>query len=1270
MDFYKIRTKKLTSNNRQADYVVYPDFTYANVKDLICKGGAVYAFWNENQWNVNVDDLIITIDNRIREKIKEIKKKNEDKIIVGRFINDNETKLMADLVAYAKLRKQSEIAFNSRIIFADETPKREDYSTNQLSFTPKKGNTEAFDELMKVLYRDEELEKIMWFMGALLTNSMPKIQKFMYLYGGKGAGKGTVIKIFKMLFDGYYSTIDLRLLTGTSEFATSQIKEVPLLIDDDTDMSKIQNDTNLLKLTAHEPISVNVKYKSAYDVIFNGLVITASNQRYQVRNIDSGITRRAVVVAPTSYTHPGETYNNLMARVAYELPMIAEKAMRLFKKRGMHFYDDYMDVEMAEATDYMFSFVRENAVALGDVVTLQKAAELFKIYLDDLGYETKGYKRRVKNELMRYYRNFYPQTKIDGVNVKNVFKGFKKDMVFPEEVEVVPDEPDLVVLDADISTFDIIAKTYPAQLTTAKETPKVKWDECTTTLSDIDTSKLHFVQLPMNHIVIDFDLKGENGEKNLERNLRASMKFPKTYMELSKSGKGVHLHYIYDGDVNALASLVEEDVEIKVFTGKQALRRKLTKHNDAPISHITTGLPNKKKKEGVSMYQDVEMIVWDEKKIRTSIIGNIEKRYHAATKPSIDFIAHILEEAEKNGVQYDVRDLRQDVYIFANKSSNNADYCRKAVAKMNFSTIQEVEEIKEVNKGTVVVPNEDIHFYDVEIFPNLFVVVWKQFGDHPKTTWYNPTSEQIEWLLQKPLIGFFNRKYDNHIMYGGLLGNSVLELYNQSQKIINGSNRDAGMYSNAYELSYADIYEYASKKQSLKKWEIELGIHHDELELAWDQPVPEELWPRVGEYCGNDVDATEATFMATYQDYQARLILAELSGLKVNATTTQHAAAFLFGDDPRPQDKFIYTDLSEMFPGYTYSFGKSEYRGEDPSEGGYVYSEPGVYEDVALLDVESEHPTSLIEMDYFGPYTQRYLDLKTTRLHIKHKDYDAARKMFNGILVPYLKDEESAEALSYALKIIINIVYGMTSAKFDNKFKHKDNVDNIVAKRGALFMIDLKHMVQEAGFTVAHIKTDSIKIPNATKEIIAKVFEFGKKYGYTFEHEATYSRIALVNNAVYIAEYGWAAKESKIGKWEAVGAQYADPIVYKKLFTGETIVEEDYAITKSATAPIYLGDTFVGKVAQVYASHTGEEMFRVAEDKKSYVAGTKNFKWRLMSDYKGKEDIDMKYYDGLVKKALENIDKVGLLGKVVDEIPQEFVDNFVKELVDGDELPF
>ena len=355
------------------------------------------------------------------------------------------------------------------------------------------------------------------------------------------------------------------------------------------------------------------------------------------------------------------------------------------------------------------------------------------------------------------------------------------------------------------------------------------------------------------------------------------------------------------------------------------------------------------------------------------------------------------------------------------------------------------------------------------------------------------------------------------------------------------------------------------------------------------------------------------------------------------------------------------------FPSYEYSFGKSTYRGENPSEGGYVYAEPGIYEDVALLDVASLHPNSLIQMNYFGQYTQNYKDLLDARLAIKHGKFDEARQMLGGKLAPFLEDESQAGDLSYALKIALNVVYGMTSAKYDNPFKDPRNVDNIVAKRGALFMIDLKHMVQEAGFTVAHIKTDSIKIPNATPEIIEKVMEFGKKYGYTFEHEATYSKFCLVNEAVYIAKVGWAPKASKIGTWTATGAQFQQPYVFKSLFTKEKVGLQDMSETKTVTTSMYLdfneglGEEehnyqFVGKAGRftpVLPGEGGGTLLREKDGKYYAVGGTKGYRWMeteiLEKDPHGKRKINHDYHSHLADEAIKTISKFGDFNSFVND---------------------
>ena len=85
--------------------------------------------------------------------------------------------------------------------------------------------------------------------------------------------------------------------------------------------------------------------------------------------------------------------------------------------------------------------------------------------------------------------------------------------------------------------------------------------------------------------------------------------------------------------------------------------------------------------------------------------------------------------------------------------------------------------------------------------------------------------------------------------------------------------------------------------------------------------------------------------------------------------------------------------------------------------------------------------------------------------------------------------------------------------------------------------------------------------------------DYGEKYGYTFEHEDTYDRMCLVNNAVYIAKYKTPHIDKKTGKeiwWTATGTQFQIPYVFKKLFSHEEITFEDMCETKSVTSALYL----------------------------------------------------------------------------------------------------
>lgn len=250
----------------------------------------------------------------------------------------------------------------------------------------------------------------------------------------------------------------------------------------------------------------------------------------------------------------------------------------------------------------------------------------------------------------------------------------------------------------------------------------------------------------------------------------------------------------------------------------------------------------------------------------------------------------------------------------------------------------------------------------------------------------------------------------------------------------------------------------------------------------------------------------------------------------------------------------------------------------------------------------------------------------------------------------------------------MNSAYGLTSAAFENAMRDKRNVNNIVALRGALFMKTLQDEVEARGFTVAHIKTDSIKIPNATPEIIQFCKDFAKKYDYVFEHEATYEKMCLVNNAVYVAKYDWAEKKKLIGKWTAVGAQFAEPYLFKTLFSKEPIVFEDYQQTKSVTNPAIMYLDFneslpegehnykhVGKVGSfvpVMPNTGGGLLLRKKDDKYTSVVGSKGYRWKESDIVKtlGKEDqIDLLYFNTLIREAVETISKFGNIEEFLED---------------------
>ena len=1178
---------------------IEPDFMYTTVdggpiQDLIIRGKTFFAIWDEEKglWSTSEARAVMIIDNAL-----ELYGQGKNMPILT--LRRSSTGMMKRFHDFCSNAPDNYVDFDTQIVYKSTPVTKDMHVSRRLNYDPVYEPCPAWVELLSRLYNPTEAAKIEWSMGVIFSNSVLDVQKFLVLYGEPGSGKSTILNIIADMLPGYTAEFDAASLGNqNAAFALAPFADNPIVaMQHDGDLSKIETNVRLNSVVSHERILMNMKFVKEYPFRPIAYLMIGTNEPVKLSSADSGLTRRLLDCSPKGRTPiPYDEYMALMDEIENEYGAIASRCIKFYND-NKKLYKNYKPTGMFNDTNQFYAFISEHKQDWASGVSEQVAWLAYKDYITDANLSWSYNKQQFVTQLRRYFESYSDDTRVGDVRVYKYYSKMKDEM-FSNNVGEVANR-DWLNLQQCASAFDVVAREYPAQLANADGFPTCKWENNTTQLKDIDTRELHFVKVPENHIVLDFDIKGPDGKKSLEKNLEAARLWPETYAEVSKSGCGIHLHYIYNGDPSNLAPLYGENVEIKVFKGNSSLRRQLSLCTPCGISTISN-LP-----ERVVKTLDSNVIK-NERHLEKCIQKALRREIGSGnTTPSVTYISACLDQAYNAGWYYDMSKYKDPVYLFAAKSHNQAPYCLKVWSEMKWHSEATAEPLEW--------DHDTIGFYDIEVFPNFWcicflpmpeiilkmqeegtsdqdIVKWLAYQDRPGHwpnfekiksmvhIWINPNADQVGELVKYKLIGFNNLRYDNGIVWEALLGANNEELYMHSQNYIN--DKEHVPYESK-QVSFTDIYDFSSKKQSLKKFEIEMDIPHQECFHPWDQPLAPKDWDEVTDYCANDVVATLATFLYRSDDYAARLILAQVANGTPNDTTNSLTTKIIFGDNRNPQNEFCYRDMSDpaqarpefpaaVFPGYRYEYGKSTYRGSEIGEGGRVYANPGVYGRTICFDVASMHPHSITAENLFGDrYTQRFKEIMDARVAAKHFDVEAAKDLLGGALVPYMTDKKASKKLAQALKIAINSVYGLTAAKFKNPFKDDRNVDNIVAKRGALFMEDLRWAVEEKGYTVVHIKTDSIKIANPDDYICNFVVDFGHKYGYDFEVEHVFEKIALVNDAVYIGKLAEDDPEAP-GEWEATGKMFAVPYTYKSLFSHEEIIFDDMCVTNSVTSALYL----------------------------------------------------------------------------------------------------
>lgn len=1384
-DFLIVDTE-IRKVGREQVLVISPDFDVnLRTKDLMVRGGDFYAVWDEESGLWSTDEQTVT-DN-VDAALKEYRKQEEanpseayDRIRVRTMRRASSGMIDRWHKFIQKQMRDNYHMLDEKVTFSNTEVAKDDYISKRLPYPLQKGETKAYDQLMSTLYDPEELRKLEWIIGAIISGDSRHIQKFGVIYGPPGSGKSTWLEeVVEQLFPGYIEGFSAKAMgSKNNDFAADALKNRPLiLIDPEAKLDRIEDNTMINSIVAHDRIEVNPKYGKKFSARFDAFLILATNTPVKITDAKSGLLRRLIDVYPSGRTLPYRKYMELKRQLKYELSGIAWHCLQVYKEMGEDYYGDYIPRRMMALTNDFYDFLDNNFddLAERDAIT---EAEIWKRYKDycEFAGAYQAPLRIVRQELQSYFENFEERGHIDGKRVRRLYSGFKKGK-FQDTQDVKeeksPEEESWLKFDFEVSRFDEEFKDWKAQYEVdygKGGQPEKAWDKCRKRLADLDTHKTHYVLPPddITIIMLDFDICNEDGEKDFNLNYALAKTYPATYAELSKSGGGIHLYYFWNGDPDELSSVVAPHVELKAFKGKSAIRRKLTKCNNLPIETLSSGLPKKGVKKSMVDQKDVKT----ERQLRFRIGKALAKGYHNDTTSNVDYIKFLLDQAYESGMKYNVTDMAGDVWKFACNSTNQSEKCRATVSEMKFKSEddEEVEAYGIEDEGAPkIVIDTEIYRPDPETDnPGLFLVCYKFLGTDMKPSCVNalvnPQPHEVEELFRYGHIGFNNLEYDCYMLWAASMGKNNQDLYDLSQDIITYHKQDVKNYK-AKEMVYADVYDIckaAGEGMGLKKWEIKLGkegklpdsVIHKEMGIPWDQPAPKDRWPEIIDYCKNDVLATEVVYWETQPYLKARMFQVDLvhalhgENVKANVRDTANTLSkrIIFGKNKKPQSAFNYRDLSKpvgadqyeeyrekfgedykfrvwnekglpeyqdyipgmnmpegwsilpFFPGYKFDRyapkrKKSWFMDDYGGEGGRTYSKPGLYENVWDGDIASQYPHSIMAEVLFGPeYTRTFSDIVKARIAVKHLDFETAGKLLNGALKQYLS-EETAKDLAQALKIVINSIYGLTSASFENEFRDPRNEDNIVAKRGNLFMMVLKAQIESMGYEVCHIKTDSIKIPNADDNIKDFVVEFGREYGYEFETEAEFGKFVLLNDAAYVGK-------CTDGSWIFKSDQFKPSFLQKMLFTKEPIVFEDYCQTFSVQqGAIYMDKNedlpdvsaeekrleyltkklmkeevpkgyeslemvekemgeldakiraghqyeFIGKVGQfvpVADGIGGGKLYRIQDGRRFAIGGTSGYRW-LEADtvrlYGWQDRVDLGYFREICDETVADINKV------------------------------
>lgn len=413
---------------------------------------------------------------------------------------------------------------------------------------------------------------------------------------------------------------------------------------------------------------------------------------------------------------------------------------------------------------------------------------------------------------------------------------------------------------------------------------------------------------------------------------------------------------------------------------------------------------------------------------------------------------------------------------------------------------------------------EDFLFYDIEVFAEDAVVVFKDINGVTIRIYHNDFDGLGDFVTDKVLVGYNNYHYDDYILSAMMDKKTIEFIKEQNDAIIKG---DIPTIGRKTELLTLDCFQQINvAKSSLKKVEANIGLSIDE--TAVDFNIKRELTPtellNTIRYCEQDVYATIQVFKLRWFSYfvPKLMIVAmlpeEKQEIALRWNTTTITANILTNQNARkwtdwklspnePKDDTQTEELLKIVPEEVLKIWDVEYKtfqNKKPKDKKCTYHGLGCvfefshgglhgvnddsrrkFENVKLLDVTSLYPNILMKINALG---------------------DKATKTYSEIVQKRVKVKHTNTILSNALKLVINSTYGLMKNEYSMLYNPMAALS--VCIYGQIILYDLCQMLYNAGYTLINVNTDGVaftggySMDGEYKEIQK---EWEEKYGFQLE---------------------------------------------------------------------------------------------------------------------------------------------------------------------------